>query len=181
MAWRSFVQAAGRPRPSDLQQALLESNDTVTHFIEAITGEVIVADVIRQEALRAEPENDLGVAIGQAVTHRIAILVGFTTHLQYLYAETSFASERLPEQARAQLEVTSDPIGRVLVAHGLTPAREPLPEPEALVPGPEVELAGEIVFTRAYRLMIDGAPVFAIREAFLRPALVALQRQPHDD
>jgi chorismate-pyruvate lyase len=156
---------------------LLDSSGTVTQFLETITGELILADVVRQSMVKAEPGNGLGVATGQVVTRRIAILVGRTTHLQYLYAETSFAPERLPEQVLAQLETTDHPIGQVLVAHGLTLGREPVPEQEARTPSPEIELAAEIVFTRAYRLMIDASPVFAIREWFLRSVLEALERQ----
>ena len=153
---------------SDSRRILLETQDSVTQFLEVLTGESLFADVVRQELVRAGPGNCLGVAAGQSVTHRIAVLKGRATDRAYVYAESIFAPERLPEQVGAQLEGTDDPIGRVLVAHGLKLKRESLPEQEA---DPEVKPVDEVVFTRAYRLMIDGSPVFAIREWFLRPAL----------
>jgi chorismate-pyruvate lyase len=56
-------------------------------------------------------------------------------------------------------------------------AREALPPPEA---PPEAGLAtagpAEVVWARSYRLLIDGAPVFAIREWFFRTVLDALAR-----
>lgn len=159
---------------SDLRRELLDTQDTVTHFLEMLAGESLIADVVRQELVRAGPANCLGVAAGQSVMYRIAVLKGRATELAYVYAESIFAPERLPEQVSAQLEETDDPIGRILVAHGLKLKRESLPELEA---DPEVELVDEVVFTRAYRLMIDGSTVFAIREWFLRPALEALDRQ----
>jgi chorismate-pyruvate lyase len=159
---------------SDLRRELLDTQDTVTHFLEMLAGESLIVDVVRQELLRVSPGNCLGVAAGQSVMHRIAILKGRATELAYVYAESIFAPDRLPEQVSAQLEGTDDPIGRVLVAHGLKLKREFLPDLEA---DPEVELVDEVVFTRAYRLMIDGSPGFAIREWFLRAALEALDRQ----
>ena len=114
------------------------------------------------------------------MTHRMAVLRGRTTDLPYLYAESTFLPERLPERARAQLDRTNDPIGRVLVAHGLRTGREVLPQPGPVGSDALSIIAGfssEIVWSRAYRLIIDGLPVFAIREWFFRSVLEALDRQ----
>jgi chorismate-pyruvate lyase len=114
------------------------------------------------------------------MTHRISVLKGLNSDVPYLYAESTFVPDRLPEEVSAQLERTSDPIGRVLVANGLGMRREPLPRPEgvgAYVPSTDMEFASEIVWSRAYRLTIDNQPVFAIHEWFLRSVLDALDRQ----
>ena len=163
---------------TDLMQ-LLDSPDTVTHLLENLTGELVVAEVVRQYSVMAGQDNSLGVAAGHAMTHRISVLKGRNSDEPYLYAESTFVPERLPEVVSAQLERTSDPIGRVLVANGLGMKREPLPQPEgagADVPSTDVELASEIVWSRAYRLTIDGQPVFVIHEWFLRSVLDALDR-----
>jgi chorismate-pyruvate lyase len=165
----SFTPSDG----SESRRILVDTHDTVTQFLEVLTGESLLADVVRQELVRAGPDNGLGVAAGQSVTHRIAVLRGRATDRAYVYAESIFAPERLPEQVGAQLEGTDDPIGRILVAHGLKLTRESLPELEA---DPQLEFVDEVAFTRTYRLMIDGSPVFAIREWFLRAALEALDR-----
>jgi chorismate-pyruvate lyase len=165
--------------PTDLKR-LLDSPDTVTHFLENLTGELVVAEVVRQYSVMAGNDDALGVATGQAMTHRISVLKGLNSEVPYLYAESTFVPERLPEEVSAQLERTSDPIGRVLVAHGLGMKREPLPQPEGVgpdVPSTDVEFASDIVWSRAYRLTIDGQPVFAIHEWFLRSVLDALDRQ----
>lgn len=193
---RRGSHAGGRPRTqvgqldplttsdsSDLQRMLLDSPDTVTHFLETITGELIFADVLRQYPVAACSDNGLGVTAGHAMIHRIAVLKGRTTDLPYIYAESMFVPERLPEQALTRLERTSDPIGRVLVAHGVRPGRQSLPQPEragAHTPGAVAEFASEIVWSRSYRLTIDGLAVFAIREWFLRSVLDALDRQARD-
>lgn len=164
--------------PTDLER-LLDSGDTVTHFLETLTGELLVAEVVRQYPVTAGRDNPLGVTAGHAATHRISVLKGRSTDVAYLYAESTFVPERLPHEVRAQLERTSDPIGRVLVAHGLGLQREPLPQRRPVgvhSPSTDVDLASEIVWSRRYRLTIDGQPAFAIGEWFFRSVLDALDR-----
>jgi chorismate-pyruvate lyase len=166
--------------PSELQRKLLDGPGTVTHFLETLTGERLIADVVRQYPVSASANNDLEVLTGQAMTHRIAVLRGLMTNRPYLYAESTFVQERLPEPARDQLERTTDPIGRVLIALKLALIRESLPRPEldrVDVPVTDLDLGSEIVWSRTYRLTLDGRPVFAIREWFLRSVLDALDRQ----
>ena len=161
---------------ADLQRAVAGSPGTVTDFLETLTGEPLVADVVRQGPVALGPGNDLEVVTGYGATHRITVLKGATTDQPYVYAETMFVGDRLPEAARSQLEATAHPIGRVLVAHGLHPDREPLaPSGEALgqAPGDMAASDSDIVWSRAYRLRLDGQPVFVIREWFLRSVLDA--------
>src|ERR1022692_778550 len=75
---------------SDLRRMLLDNPGTVTHLLEALTGELIVADVIRQYSIRATSVNGLGVTVGHPITHRMAVLRGGRTDLPYLYAESRF-------------------------------------------------------------------------------------------
>ena len=83
--------------PSELQRKLLDGPGTVTHFLETLTGERVIADVVRQYPVTAGANNDLEVPTGQAMTHRIAVLRGLITDRPYLYAESTFVQERLPE------------------------------------------------------------------------------------
>ena len=168
------------PDSSDLQRLLLDNPGTVTHLLEKLTGEVIFADVVRQYTIRASTGNGLGVTVGHPMTHRMAVLRGRTTDLPYLYAESTFLPERLPERARAQLDRSNEPIGRVLVAYGLRTGRDVLPQPGPLGADALSTIDGfssEIVWSRAYRLSIDGLPIFAIREWFFSSVLQALDRQ----
>jgi chorismate-pyruvate lyase len=165
---------------SVLQQKLQESSDTVTHFLEMLTGEALYADVIRQHSVAAGTANDLEVDPDHVVTHRLAVLKGCTSGRPFLYAESIFVPERLSEQMRARLAESRDPIGRVLVAHNVQLEREPLTRPEPLEThaiSSEGDLASDVVWSRAYRLMIDSKPAFAIREWFLLSVLQALARQ----
>jgi chorismate-pyruvate lyase len=166
--------------PSGLQRLLLYTPGTVTHLLETLTGELIFADVIRQYSIPASAADGLEVTVGHPITRRMAVLRGRASDLPYLYAESTYLPERLPERAQAQLARTDDPIGRVLVTHGLRTGREVLPPPGPVESDALSIIAGhssEFVWSRAYRLIIDGLPVFAIREWFLQSVLEALDRQ----
>jgi chorismate-pyruvate lyase len=179
------------PGPPSLPRLLRDNPRTVTHLLEELTGEPLVADVVRQYSLPAEAGNTLGVGAGQTVTHRIAVLKGRVTSVPYVYAESAFVPARLPELARLQLEQTSDPIGRILAAHGLAYAREGSPASGPGTPGALDRVEGgaagasgasgasgvaDVVWSRAYVLTIDGLPVFAISEWFFRSVEDALER-----
>jgi chorismate-pyruvate lyase len=165
----------------DLQRMLRENPGTVTQFLESLTGDALSAEVITQGPAGAEAdlsfERALDAGPGQSVTCRTALLRGSPSGLAYLYAESAFVPERLPDAVRRQLEGTSEPIGRVLIAHALPLARDALAPPESTSPtGLPTAGPPEVVWARAYRLLIAGAPVFAIREWFFRTVLDALAR-----
>ncbi len=151
----------------------------MTQVLEQLTGESIVAEVTRQYTIAADSDNALDLPEGQPITHRVAFLKGTTTHQPYLYAESNFVPTRLPPKVRAQLERTSDPIGRILVAHGFDLARQALPPPEQPKACPALTSGGldaEVIWARAYVLHLDGIAVFAIQEWFFRSVLEALDR-----
>jgi chorismate-pyruvate lyase len=167
-----------------LPRLLRHNPDTVTHLLEELTGEPLVADVLRQYSRPAEAGNTLGVGAGQIVTHRVAVLKGSVTSVPYVHAESAFVPARLPDVARLRLEETSDPIGRIVAAHGLAYKREQEKSP---VPGPGPSRARDpieggtasgaaIVWSRGYILTMDGLPVFAISEWFFRSVEEALER-----
>ena len=167
------------PGPSPLPRLLHDNPDSVTHLLEALTGAPLVADVVRQYSRPAETANALEVEAGHPLTHRIALLKGGVSMVPLVYAESAFVPGRLPAAACLQLERTSDPIGRVLTAHGLALHREDLPASGAGTPR-ELDLiatgASAVVWFRSYRLANDGLPVFAISEWFLRAVQDALDR-----
>jgi chorismate lyase len=163
-----------------LEHAFGQCPGTVTELLEELTGEPLVADVLHQHPREAGRDNDLGVAPGQVVTYRAAVLKGKATGVPYVYAESIYQPERLPDGAGRALAGTSDPIGRILAAHGLAVAREDLARRAGAVGVPGwVEARAqpaEIVWRRAYRLTVGGAAVFAITEWFCRSVLDALER-----
>jgi chorismate-pyruvate lyase len=166
-------------QPADLQRVLGDGPTTVTEVLEQLTGESIVAEVARQDTIAAASDNALALPTGQPITRRIALLKGATSQEPYLYAESIFVPERLPSDVRTRLEQTSDPIGRILGAHGFHLEREALPAPAQPDPSPSVAWRGgaaEIVWARSYVLRLNGLSVFAIDEWFFRSVLEALDR-----
>jgi chorismate-pyruvate lyase len=171
---------------ADLRRALLESRDTVTQILERRTGEQIVADVVRHDPTVAETDNVLGVPTGHPLVDRLAVLRGGTSARAYVYAASLFVPDRLPERAQQELAGTSAPIGRILLDHGFDLARRALPEPGALGPpefsptAPVDDGADEVIWARAYLLLLDAIPVFAIREWFYGSVLDPLDRPGPD-
>ncbi len=161
--------------PRGVLRRALAARPTVTQFLEELTGEPLVADVMSQRPVVPDPADGLGVAGEQGMIRRIARLRS-RGGTPYLYADTSFVPARLPPSARRRLAVGCEPIGRVLVDEGLAPVQLPaLGTILARCPGPPApEGAEEVVWRRAYRLALGGRPVFAIREWFLRSVLDAL-------
>ncbi len=157
-----------------LRRALSEL-PTVTGFLESLTGEPLVADVMSQGPAPSDPDDGLAVPPDRTVIRRIARLRG-RGGTPYVYADTAFVPGRLPEGARRRLAHGDDPIGRVLVDEGLEPVRLPAlgEAPWRCLAPAEPEATDAVVWRRAYRLALGGRPVFAIREWFLRPVLDAL-------
>jgi chorismate-pyruvate lyase len=157
---------------ADLRRALQESRDTVTQILETLTGEQIVADVVRHDPIVAQADNVFGVPTGHPLVDRVAVLRGVMSARPYVYAESMFVADRLPEKAQQELAGTSEPIGRILMAHGFDLARHALSEPDAprqprAAPAVAVgDGTDEVIWARAYLLLLDDVPVFAIREWF---------------
>jgi chorismate-pyruvate lyase len=153
-----------------LERALLRTGGTVTAFLETVTGEVVEADMIEQGVIEATAASRLEVDTGHSLVSRQAILRGRTSRRDYLYAETLFVPDRLPDGVPHLLETTRDPIGRLLAARGVGMTRTVLGAPDRtpavarLGPGNSVDAA---IFARRYRVDTCGVAVMLIDEWFL--------------
>ena len=156
----------------------LHSGRTVTDMLETVTEELPVAHVISLDTTTAREANVLDVAAGHELLLRIAVLRGERTDLRYLYAETLYVPDRLPLDVLIRLEQTKDPIGRVLADCGVRWTRQSISPSGRLgeVHASHVPDSSEVVWERAYRLLVGGMPAFAIREWFLQPVLDAVER-----
>ncbi len=148
---------------------------TVTGFLEALTGEPLLAEVTSQHCVAPDPGDGLALTGERSVIRRTAWLRG-RGGIPYLWAETAFVPARLPASAWRRLEQGSEPIGRVLADEGLDPVHLPAlgATPPRLSEPVAPELVEAVVWRRAYRLGLGGRPVFAIREWFLQSVLDAL-------
>jgi chorismate-pyruvate lyase len=153
-----------------LADALSGSDDTVTALLESLTGEVVEAERIAQTTIVATASNRLDVVAGHALVSRQAILRGRTSRRDYLYAETLFVADRLPDGVRSRLATTTDPIGRVFAARDITMSRTVLGTPHRTPTVPRLGAENALehaIFARRYRVEAGGLAVMLIDEWFL--------------
>jgi chorismate lyase len=156
----------------ELARHLRREGGTVTEFLERRAGEAILAEVVSQEKRRAGPDNALALAAGAPVVRRAVLLRGRSTGRKFVYAESTIASGRLPGSVMARLWGGREPIGRVLLEHGLSVRREAVghaPALESAAPGIEPLLQG-LVLSHRQRVLVGGVPVIDVSEWFLEPA-----------
>jgi chorismate-pyruvate lyase len=154
---------------SQVEAALARSGGTVTSFLERLTREPIDADVLGRRSARWQGTFELPVDQGTSLLHRAVFLTGRRTGRRYVYAESTLIAQRLPLSVRSRLESTAEPIGRVLEDHGLRLERQPIDGRP--VPGRTGSIVPEevavSVYSRRYRMVIDGDVVMLVAEWFL--------------
>ena len=144
---------------------------TVTGFLEGRAGETIQAEVVSQEDRQAGPDNALALGASAPVVRRAVLLTGRSTGRLFVYAESTIAPSRLPESVMARLRGGREPIGRVLLEHGLSVRREALggalgPESAAADIEP---LLQEAVLSHRQRVLVGEVPAIDVCEWFLEP------------
>ena len=108
--------------------------------------------------------------MGHPVIFRTAALRGRVTGRSYLYAETVLVPSRLSANVLQRLELSSDPIGRILEKEEITVTRTSLGGPEPHCPPVSPEMAtevGESLLARSYRVDAEATPLMTITEWFL--------------
>jgi|BarGraNGADG00212_1021973.scaffolds.fasta_scaffold20328_2 chorismate-pyruvate lyase len=160
----------------ELMTALQRTSGTVTEFLEHLAGEPIDADILSQIARPAGNDNSLGLASDAEMVRRTVLLTGRTSGRNFVYAESAIAVERLPDSVRQRLELSRDPIGRVLSDHRLSVRREPLAGPVIAV-GNAANIANLLdgaALSRRYRIMLGSGPAIVVSEWFLQTVPEAL-------
>jgi chorismate-pyruvate lyase len=157
------------PHAADLTAALAASGGTVTQFLEELAGETVDADILAQETEPAGPDNRLGLDPGAELLRREVLLTGRATGRRFVYAESAIAAGRLPRSLRKRLEHSREPIGRVLMDHGIGIRRTALDGSViARSTDRRVEaLIREAPLSRRYLIVSGGNPVIVVNEWFL--------------
>ena len=158
----------------DVAAAVSDAPGTVTEFLEALTGERVDAAVIAQGVLGASPDNRFALAAGADLVRRSVLLEGRETGLAYIYAETVLAPSRLPVAVVRRLETSRDPIGRVLVDHGVRMRRQPIVGPSPWPGDERAPRPKDAVCFRLYRIIVADEAAIEVAEWFLRPVAEAL-------
>jgi len=153
----------------EFMAALQRTTGTVTGFLEQLAGEPIDADILSQDAGPAGGNNSLGLESDAELVRRTVLLTGRTSGRRFVYAESAIATERLPDSVRRHLELSRDPIGRVLADHGISVRRDPLAGPVVPV-GNTARIAKVLdgaVLSRRYRIMLGSDTAIVVSEWFL--------------
>lgn len=151
-----------------LVAALGSNRGWVTSFIEAVSGEPLVATVLDQHLASTGVDPRRAGAAQERLLHRSALLTGASTGEHFAYAHSTILVDRLSASVRTELESTNAPIGRILASHHHTAAIEPLREPSLddlpvralLAPGTSPVVA------RRYLMGIEGTSVMVVAEWF---------------
>lgn len=164
--------AAGRALAAVLDGA----TGTVTALLERAAGEPVDADVLAQGWDPAPAGNPLGLAPGARTLRRAVLLRGRATGASYVYACSVLATPWLPGAVVRRLETSSDPIGRVLAAHGLEAARVAVDGPVGPPHdgGDLLARSGGAVVARRYHLVVAGERAADVSEWFLGPSIGVL-------
>jgi chorismate-pyruvate lyase len=154
--------------PADvLIEVLAELRGTVTEFLEHLVQEPIFADKLDEFETTATNGNRLCVEPGHPLLRRLTVLRGRRSSRGYLCADTLLVMDRLPRETRRRLRESHDPIGRVIVDHGLSVERVNL-TPIPLSPQDrQSNIADEFIYARQYQIEFGGRPVIDVSEWFL--------------
>lgn len=174
-----FLASAERPAPlrplephslTPFQRALLVTDGTVTHLIEAYAFEPVEVLRLRQESEVLHDDHPwLETGRGTPVVVREVVLRGRMTRRVYVHAVSLLVPERLSAEIRRGLEVDEGGLGRILLASRIENRRELLwygREVPAELPPPLSELAGTAFISRTYRIIAGGRPAMLITERF---------------
>jgi chorismate-pyruvate lyase len=153
-----------------LQRVLLITDGTLTEILEAWRLERILLVKLGYQALRdADTDELLAVNNGDRVLERRILLSGEKSHINYVYAESLIAVDRLGSKFKNDLQHSNIPLGQLWLNHRL----ETLKEMVAI----RRKAAGELseyfnippeasIFVRRYRVFSGAAPVMLITEHF---------------
>jgi chorismate-pyruvate lyase len=153
-----------------LQRVLLVTDGTLTEILEAWGLERIVLIKLAHEVLRSSTRHDLlQVEAGDLIVDRKILLCGEKTHINYVYAESLIAVDRLDPQFRDDLLYSDVPLGRLWLTHRLETLKEML----AIRRQPAGSLSDyfklrpdDSVFVRTYGVFSGGRPLMLITEHF---------------
>lgn len=155
---------------SVVQRMVLTTDGTLTQALEAYAGEPVgVVKLSHLVGATGPADVDLGLGPLDNVLTRTVLLCGRQSHTTLVYAVSSIAIDRLPDEFARRLASTDEPIGKLLVEYRTETFRELL----RFGKGPAGERAPyfdvapqDEVYWRSYRMWAGGQPVMLITESF---------------
>jgi chorismate-pyruvate lyase/acyl carrier protein len=155
---------------SAFQRILLTTDGTVTEILEAFSGESIRVVKLHQDVINLERAvASLELPWGEPVLRRSILLQGHMSLVNFLYADSIIALDRLTEGVRDGLLNSKKGIGMLILEHRIETFKEILDcgiEPASgLAQYFQVEPEASIIH-RTYRMLSGGRPIMVITEKF---------------
>lgn len=148
------------------QRALLVIDGTVTKFLEAVTMEPALVEIVEQSDLVLDaPHRELMAPAGARVIVRTVEINGARTGRHYAQASSLLVVDRLPAEVRARLADHPQGVGRILADAGLETRREVLWYGRERLKGDSIAATGSRI-CRTYRIISGGLPLMLINESF---------------
>lgn len=162
---------------SPSQQVLVKTNGTVTHILEAYTGEPIRIVKLSQGYVACEDDRRLDLESGHLVLQRRVLLQGGNSGRNYLYADSIMIPDRLDQHVVDGLLNSDTPVGTLLVESRVETFREILTvgtEPaDSCAPHFGIAPDDEMI-CRTYRVLASKRPIMLITEKFPASFYVSL-------
>ena len=167
----SVALASESPSLSLLQRILLTTDGTVTHILEAYSGEAIEVVKLFQSHDEARPPevSALGLAERERVLRRTILLRGRESGTTYLHADSVILPDRLQAGVRVGLIMTNKPIGRLLRENRTETFREIVAVWQEAAGGRADHFgvaATDAMMCRTYRVFSRQRVIMAITERF---------------
>lgn len=155
---------------SAFQRILLTTDGTVTEILEAFAGESIRVIKLHQDVTNLERAiASLELPWGEPILRRSILLQGHMSLVNFIYADSIIALDRLTEGVRDGLLTSKKGIGMLILEHHIETFKEILDcgiEPAAeLSEYFQIEPEASLIY-RTYRMLSGGRPIMVITEKF---------------
>ena len=154
---------------SPAQQVLVKTNGTVTHILEAYTGEPMRIVKLSQGYVACEDDRRLDLESGHPVLQRTVLLQGSNSGRNYLFADSIMIPDRLDRRVVDGLLNTDTPVGTLLVENRVETFREILTvgtEPAGSCAAYFGIAPDDEMICRTYRVLASKRPIMLITEKF---------------
>lgn len=153
-----------------LQKILMTTDGTVTHILEAWSGERIRVEKLEHTEVMATIDDPvLGMSGPEMVIRRIILLQGAVSGQNYLYADSVMLPDRFDAGLAERLRSTDEPVGRLMVEARLETFREVLhcgQEPAGACAVHFCVDPASPLLVRTYLVILHSRPVMRITEKF---------------
>jgi chorismate-pyruvate lyase/acyl carrier protein len=168
---RSLIKRSINPLTlSAFQRILLTTDGTLTEILEAFAGESIrVVKLFQEVCVLDQAVSALELPWGASVLRRKILLQGRMSLVNFIYAESIIALDRLDEGVRNGLLQSQKPIGLLILERRIETFKEIVDcgrEPAGSLADYFPIAPDAAILSRTYRMITNAQPIMLITEMF---------------